>query len=82
MCNKQIKDRFHLFYRGPAVVVVSCVEEKEPYRCHPHKLVGKDGMCKKGVCSMDINTPDMTATFQVNMDIFNLSIILKKFNQR
>ena len=52
-------------HRGPAVVVVSCVEEKEPYRCHPHKLVGKDGMCKKGVCSMDINTPDMTATFQV-----------------
>lgn len=51
-------------YKGPAVVVVSCVEEKEPYRCHPHKLVGKDGMCKKGVCSMDINTPDMTATFQ------------------
>ena len=54
-----------IFHRGPAVVVVSCVEEKEPYRCHPHKLVGKDGMCKKGVCSMDINTPDMTATFQV-----------------
>lgn len=51
-------------YKGPAVVVVSCVEEKEPYRCHPHKLVGKDGMCKKGVCSMDINTPDMTVTFQ------------------
>ena len=47
------------------MVVVSCVEEKEPYRCHPHKLVGKDGMCKKGVCSMDINTPEMTATFQV-----------------
>jgi hypothetical protein len=53
-----------LGYKGPAVVVVSCVEEKEPYRCHPHKLVGKDGMCKKGVCSMDINTPEMTATFQ------------------
>ena len=51
------------------MVVVSCVEEKEPYRCHPHKLVGKDGMCKKGVCSMDINTPDMTVTFQVNIAI-------------
>ena len=35
-------------YEGPAVVVVSCVEEKHPYRTHPHKLVGKDGMCKKG----------------------------------
>ena len=53
------------FYRGPAVVVASCVEEKEPYRCHPHKLVGKDGRCKKGVCCIEINTPDMTATFQV-----------------
>ena len=50
------------------MVVVSCVEEKEPYRCHPHKLVGKDGMCKKGVCSMDINTPEMTATFQVTLN--------------
>ena len=47
------------------MVVVSCVEEKLPYRTHPHKLVGKDGMCKKGVCSMDINSVDMIATFQV-----------------
>ena len=35
-------------YKGPAVVVVSCVEDKPPYRTHPHNLVGKDGMCKKG----------------------------------
>ena len=60
-------------------MVVSCVEEKEHYRCHPHKLVGKDGMCKKGVCSMDINTPDMTATFQVKNSTFNNSNILNFF---
>eukprot|EP00096_Caligus_rogercresseyi_P014482 TRINITY_DN6999_c0_g1_i2.p1 TRINITY_DN6999_c0_g1~~TRINITY_DN6999_c0_g1_i2.p1 ORF type:complete len:382 (+),score=129.89 TRINITY_DN6999_c0_g1_i2:650-1795(+) len=51
-------------YRGPAVVVVSCVEDKLPYRAHPHNLVGKDGICKKGVCSMDINSDDMTCSFQ------------------
>ncbi|CAB4065202.1 REL [Lepeophtheirus salmonis] len=26
-------------YHGPAVVVVSCVEDKAPYRAHPHNLV-------------------------------------------
>ena len=51
-------------YKGPAVVVVSCVEDKPPYRTHPHNLVGKDGMCKKGVCSVDFNNPDMTVSFQ------------------
>jgi len=51
-------------YKGPAVVVVSCVEDKPPHRTHPHNLVGKDGMCKKGVCSVDFNNPDMTVSFQ------------------
>ena len=51
-------------YRGPAVVVVSCVEDQPPYRAHPHNLVGKDGMCKKGVCSMTITSADMTISFQ------------------
>ena len=60
------------------MVVVSCVEEKEPYRCHPHKLVGKDGMCKKGVCSMDINTPEMTATFQVRYIQIETLVIISK----
>jgi c-Rel proto-oncogene protein len=49
-------------YQGPAVVVASCVDEKHPYKTHPHNLVGK--MCKKGVCSMDINPVDMTCVFQ------------------
>uniref|UniRef100_A0A0K2UFK0 Embryonic polarity protein dorsallike [Acyrthosiphon pisum] n=1 Tax=Lepeophtheirus salmonis TaxID=72036 RepID=A0A0K2UFK0_LEPSM len=51
-------------YHGPAVVVVSCVEDKAPYRAHPHNLVGKDGICKKGVCSMDINNDEMMCSFQ------------------
>jgi len=47
-------------YQGPAVVVVSCVEEDQPYKTHPHNLVGKQ--CIKGVCRVDVS-PDMTAVF-------------------
>lgn len=39
-------------YSGPAVIVVSCVTKDEPYKPHPHNLVGKD--CKKGVCTLRI----------------------------
>ncbi|XP_031634874.1 embryonic polarity protein dorsal isoform X2 [Contarinia nasturtii] len=49
-------------YRGRAVVVVSCVTKEKPYRAHPHKLVGKD-ICSKGVCTLEINNDNMTATF-------------------
>nr|ALF84899.1 dorsal-like protein [Paracyclopina nana] len=49
-------------YQGPAVVVVSCVEESPPHRTHPHNLVGKH--CKKGVCSVEVNQVDMTCVFQ------------------
>ncbi|XP_053201827.1 embryonic polarity protein dorsal-like isoform X2 [Panonychus citri] len=49
-------------FKGPAVVVVSCVTKDFPYRPHPHNLVGKDG-CKKGVCTMVINNPDMICSF-------------------
>lgn len=50
-------------YKGPAVVVVSCVEEKPPHRAHPHNIVGKGSICKKGVCSMEITNEDMTCSF-------------------
>ncbi|CAL4103769.1 unnamed protein product [Meganyctiphanes norvegica] len=49
-------------YKGPAVVVVSCVTVDPPYRPHPHNLVGKEG-CKKGVCTMQINSDTMTCVF-------------------
>ncbi|XP_054165343.1 embryonic polarity protein dorsal-like [Oppia nitens] len=50
-------------YRGgAAVVVVSCVTKEQPYRPHPHNLVGKEG-CKKGVCTMVINNQDMICSF-------------------
>jgi len=56
-------------YKGPAKVVVSCVEDKfytelngyKSYRAHPHNLVGKQ--CKEGVCIMDINEETMTCQF-------------------
>ncbi|CAH1403256.1 unnamed protein product [Nezara viridula] len=49
-------------YQGRAVVVVSCVTKDEPYRPHPHNLVGKEG-CKKGVCTVEVGGETMTATF-------------------
>ena len=55
-------------YTGPAVVVVSCVtHDTDPPRTHPHNLVspasvGRDG-CKEGVCTVNVNTEDMTAEF-------------------
>ena len=56
-------------YKGPAKVVVSCVEDKpyselngyKTYRAHPHNLVGKH--CKEGVCIMDLNENTMTCQF-------------------
>jgi len=59
-------------YKGPAVVVVSCIEHKPVpnsngiYRTHPHKIVGKE--CQKGVCKKYVNTEDMTCEFR-NMGI-------------
>merc|ERR1719188_2090751 len=55
-------------YKGPAVVVVSCVtHDSEIPKTHPHNLVspasvGRDG-CKKGVCTMNVNSEDMTVEF-------------------
>ncbi|XP_037926499.1 embryonic polarity protein dorsal-like isoform X2 [Hermetia illucens] len=49
-------------YVGRAVVVVSCVTKDPPYRPHPHNLVGREG-CKKGVCTVEINSETMRAVF-------------------
>ena len=55
-------------YKGPAVVVVSCVtHDSEVPKTHPHNLVspasvGREG-CKKGVCTIYVNNEDMTVEF-------------------
>lgn len=49
-------------YNGRAVVVVSCVTRDEPFRPHPHNLVGREG-CKKGVCTLEIPPDTMTVSF-------------------
>jgi len=56
-------------YKGPAVVVVSCVtHDSDPRpRAHPHNLVspasvGRGG-CKMGVCKEYVNSEDMTVEF-------------------
>jgi len=35
-------------YEGPATIIASCVEEKQPFRAHPNNLIGKN--CNKGLC--------------------------------
>ncbi|XP_073825038.1 uncharacterized protein [Musca autumnalis] len=49
-------------YTGNVKIVVSCVTANEPYRPHPHKLVGKEG-CERGVCTMRLKGPPMRAVF-------------------
>ncbi|CAG0881265.1 unnamed protein product [Cyprideis torosa] len=49
-------------YKGPALVIVSLVCKDEPYRQHPHKLVGRDG-CRGGVCTLPVEDQDMTLSF-------------------
>ncbi|XP_029047866.1 proto-oncogene c-Rel-like isoform X3 [Osmia bicornis bicornis] len=49
-------------YKGRAVVVVSCVTKDQPYRPHPHNLVGKEA-CKRGVCTVEVSSENMTVTF-------------------
>ena len=49
-------------YKGRAIIVVSCVTKDQPYRPHPHNLVGKES-CNRGVCTMEIASENMTATF-------------------
>lgn len=34
----------------------------QPFRPHPHNLVGKEG-CKKGVCTIVVENPDMICSF-------------------
>ncbi|XP_050347280.1 embryonic polarity protein dorsal isoform X2 [Nymphalis io] len=37
-------------HKGSVVVVVSCVTREEPYKPHPHNLVGRE-RCNNGVCT-------------------------------
>lgn len=43
--------------KGRAVVVVSCVTKDEPFKAHPHNIVGREG-CKKGICTIIIPNND------------------------
>lgn len=42
-------------YTGRFVVLVSCVTRDKPYRPHPHNLVGREPMCNRGVCTVELN---------------------------
>lgn len=48
-------------YVGKAAIVVSCVTKNEPYKAHPHNLVGKD--CRRGVCTVEVCSDDMSVSF-------------------
>ncbi|XP_059221786.1 embryonic polarity protein dorsal isoform X2 [Stomoxys calcitrans] len=49
-------------YTGNVKIIVSCVTADEPYRPHPHNLVGKEG-CEHGVCTMRLKGAPMRAVF-------------------
>lgn len=49
-------------YNGPAWVRATCVTIDEPYRAHPHNLVGKK-YCSAGICQMPISQSEMIAEF-------------------
>ena len=51
------------FLQGPATIIATCVEDKEPFRAHPNNLIGKN--CVKGICRMIIGPETkMTAVFE------------------
>lgn len=55
-------------YVGRAVVVISCVTKDQPYRPHPHNIVGKEG-CKKGICTIVMNIERNTIKSFQNLGI-------------
>ena len=45
-----------------ALIVVSCVTVTEPYRQHPHHLVGRVG-CHNGICTMSVDNSKHLCSF-------------------
>ena len=59
LCTKD----FSKCLQGPATIIATCVEDKEPFRAHPNNLIGKN--CVKGICRMIIGPETkMTAVFE------------------
>lgn len=50
-------------YTGQVVIVVSCVTKDEPYRAHPHNLVGRE-RCERGVCTIPLRVTEETCEYQ------------------
>uniref|UniRef100_A0A2A4K3E1 RHD domain-containing protein n=1 Tax=Heliothis virescens TaxID=7102 RepID=A0A2A4K3E1_HELVI len=50
-------------YTGQVVIVVSCVTKDEPYRAHPHNLVGRE-RCERGVCTIPLRVTAETCEYQ------------------
>lgn len=50
-------------YTGNVVIVVSCVTKEEPYKPHPHNLVGRE-RCSKGVCTVPTRITEDSNEYQ------------------
>ncbi|XP_026732895.1 transcription factor p65-like [Trichoplusia ni] len=50
-------------YTGQVVIVVSCVTKDEPYRAHPHNLVGRE-RCERGVCTIPLRITEDSCEHQ------------------
>ncbi|XP_028031025.1 embryonic polarity protein dorsal isoform X1 [Bombyx mandarina] len=50
-------------YKGPATIVVSCVNKDPPFKPHPHNLVGRE-RCDRGVCSVRTDVTEDNNEYQ------------------
>ncbi|CAH0692665.1 unnamed protein product [Chilo suppressalis] len=63
-------------YKGCMVIVVSCVTKDEPYKPHPHNLVGRD--CNRGVCTVKVHTEGDADAFHVQFKNLGIQCVKKR----
>ncbi|CAG9785863.1 unnamed protein product [Diatraea saccharalis] len=63
-------------YKGCMIIVVSCVTKDEPYKPHPHNLVGRD--CQKGVCTVKVKTEGDADSCQVQFKNLGIQCVKRR----
>ncbi|XP_063822839.1 embryonic polarity protein dorsal isoform X2 [Ostrinia nubilalis] len=63
-------------YKGCMVIVVSCVTKEEPYKPHPHNLVGRD--CQMGVCTVKVRTEGDADACQVQFKNLGIQCVKRR----
>ncbi|KAL0881237.1 hypothetical protein ABMA27_002337 [Loxostege sticticalis] len=63
-------------YKGCMIIVVSCVTKEEPYKPHPHNLVGRD--CQMGVCTVKVRTEGDADSCQVQFKNLGIQCVKRR----